>query len=200
MLDERLELPFQVTDLKQWAYCPRILYYRLCVPQVRPVTYKMTVGIEAGHTAESRERRRTLQAYGLSQGARQFNVPLASERWGLRGEVDMVIETEEGGAPEAIPVDYKLARRRGRHFQLQLAAYAVLLEEAWGVPVKRAFLYYIPLRRADCIRIDKRLRTRLDEALSGMRAMLHKEQMPPPTPQRRKCVSCEFRRFCNDVI
>ena len=71
---------------------------------------------------------------------------------------------------------------------------------AWGLPVKQGFLYLIPLRRAEAVRITARQRAALDEALAVMRAMLLKEQMPPPTRQRAKCVSCEFRRFCNDVL
>jgi len=200
MLDEALQAPFRVTDLKQWVYCPRILYYRLCLPSVRPVTYKMLAGAEAGRAAEGHERRRSLRAYGLSSGERHFNVALVSERWGLRGEVDMVIESQAAGAAEVIPVDYKLSRKAGPHFRLQLATYAVLLEEAWGTAVQRGFLYFIPLRKAEPVPIDRRLRTKLDTTLAAMRAMLLQEQMPPATPHRRKCVACEFRRFCNDVI
>ena len=32
------ELLFEVTDLKQWIYCPRVLYYRYCLPEIRPIT------------------------------------------------------------------------------------------------------------------------------------------------------------------
>jgi CRISPR-associated exonuclease Cas4 len=197
MLDDTLALPFQVTDLKQWVYCPRILYYHLCLPDVRPVTYKMKAGVEAGRAETDREERRSLWAYGLTDGEREFNVPLHSERLGLRGEVDMVITTPEG---EVIPVDYKLARTAGPHFRLQLAAYALLLEEGRGCAVRRGFLYYLPLRRAEAVAIDRRLRGQLGAALAGMRAMLEGEKMPPPTPHLRKCVACEFRRFCNDVL
>jgi CRISPR-associated exonuclease Cas4 len=195
-----VEVPWQVTDLKQYAYCPRIVYYHICLPRVRPTTYKMEASQEAHTVAEAQEQRRTLRAYGLEQGERHFNVPLVSERLGMRGQVDLVIETEGQGRREVIPVDYKLSRKVASHFQLQLTAYAVMLEEAWGVPVKRGFLYLIPLRRAEQVRIAARQRTALDEALAAMNAMLLKEQMPAATPQRAKCVACEFRRFCNDVV
>jgi CRISPR-associated exonuclease Cas4 len=195
-----MEVPWRVTDLKQYVYCPRILYYHACLPRVRPTTFKMQAGIEAQAGAEGRERRRSLRTYGLEQGRRHFHVPLISERLGMRGEVDLVVETEVRGQPQAIPVDYKLSKKVGEHFRLQLAAYAVMLEDAWGVPAKRGFLYLIPLRRAQEVRITARQRTALDEALAVMNAMLLKEEMPPPTRSRAKCVSCEFRRFCNDVV
>jgi CRISPR-associated exonuclease Cas4 len=198
--EEGMNLPWRVTDLKQYVYCPRVLYFHSCLPRVRPTTYKMEASIEAHETAQELERRRSLRAYGLKEGARHTNVWLASERLGMRGEVDLVIETGAGGEREAIPVDYKLSTKVADHFRLQLTAYAVMLEDEWGMRVRRGFLYLIPLRRAKEVIVTARLRSSLDKALDVMNAGLLKETMPPPARQRAKCVACEFRRFCNDVL
>ncbi len=198
--EEELEAPWRVTDLKQYAFCPRLLYYSVCLPQIRPTTYKMEAGREAHIEADDLERRRSLRTYGLQAGERHFSVPLISQRMGMSGKVDLVIETETGGQREVIPVDYKLSSRVGEHWELQLTAYAVMLEEAWGVPVRRGFFYLIPLRRAREVQITARLRALLEETLAAMEAMRLEERMPLPTPRRAKCVSCEFRRFCNDVL
>ena len=120
MLDSTLDLPFRVSDLKQWDYCPRIWYYHHCLPDVRPITYKMQHGIEAGLHTEELESRRSLRAYGLLQGERSYNVPLISMKLGLRGLADMVIETQEAGASNAgvtewIPVDFKESKIEGPH-------------------------------------------------------------------------------------
>ena len=114
---------FRVTDLKQYSYCPRILYYHTTLPQVRPLTYKMTAGIQAHHEAAGREKRRSLRTYGLKDGRRFFDVPVVNVGLMLSGEVDMVIET----ADELIPVDYKQAKRIGKHYKLQLMGYGRLL-------------------------------------------------------------------------
>ncbi len=188
-----------VTDLKQWVFCRRVPYYRYCLPDVRPVTYKMEAGIEAGRAEAGREARRSLERYGLDVEAaqREFGVAVHAPQWGLRGEVDLVITLADG---EVIPVDYKLARKAGPHFKLQLAAYALMLEAERGARVRRGFLYYLPLRQAEVVAIDGRLRRAVQSALRELRAMREGEQMPPPTPHLRKCVACEFRRFCNDVL
>ena len=39
-------MPFTVTDLRQYAYCPRIPYFTYVVPLARPVTPKMREGQE----------------------------------------------------------------------------------------------------------------------------------------------------------
>ncbi|MFQ6102490.1 MAG: CRISPR-associated protein Cas4 [Anaerolineae bacterium] len=192
---------FQVTDLKQYAYCPRIVFYRYCLPLIRPMTYKMEAGIAAHDRAGGLEQRRTLRAYGLDRGERHFDVELASEELGLRGRVDLVIEVaRDGGDSELIPVDYKHSRgKAGRHFERQLAAYGEMLEATWGHPVRRGFLYFIPLRRVREVAITERLRREMRELVAEMRAMVEGERMPGPTRYRRRCVACEFRRFCNDV-
>lgn len=193
-----ISTPFRVTDLKQWVYCPRILYYFYCLPDVRPVTYKMEAGIEAGQDEEGREARRSLRVFGLKAGLREFNVPVSSEKLGLRGTVDMVIWPDSRKDGEVIPVDYKLSQVAGKHFKLQLAAYGMLLEEQYGAQAGRGFLYFIGLRQVEEVRIDTRLRKQLLAALDAMHRMLAVEAMPPSTSQRGKCLACEFRRFCND--
>lgn len=194
-----LQAPFKVTDLKQWAYCPRILYYSMCLPDVRPITYKMKAGIEEGRSEEARENRRSLRPYGLKRGRREFNVSLVSERLGLRGTADMVIWVEEEPC-EVIPIDYKLSEKAGDHFKLQLMAYGLLLEEISGLPAKRGFIYEIPLRRAVEVKFTAHLRKKLLRSLEEMHRMLLTEWIPNPTPQRGRCLMCEFRRFCNDQI
>jgi len=198
MLDDDLAYPIRVTDLKQWAYCPRVFYYQQCLPKVRPITYKMRAGVEAGQAEADREERRSLNVYGLASGVREFGVPVRSARLGLRGEVDLVITVPETG--EVIVVDYKLSTIPGAHLQLQLAAYAEMIGEMRGVTVRRGFLYSIPERRAEEIPINRRLRAGVQSAVDDMRRIVDREQMPVPTSHLRKCVSCEFRRFCNDVL
>jgi CRISPR-associated exonuclease Cas4 len=189
---------FRVTDLKQYDYCPRIAYYHIVLPQVRPTTYNMEMGIQRHVEAEDREKRRSLRTYGLAAGQRAFNVPLWSLELGLSGELDMLIDTET----ERIPVDYKDSNKGGAHFKLQLMAYGRLLEETAAVParpVRRGFLYLIPLRKAVEVTFTPRLRQELMTALTELRAIAFEQRMPAPTGRRTRCVDCEFRRFCNDV-
>lgn len=193
---------FRVTDLKQYCYCPRIVYYHYCLPAVRPTTYKMAAGIEAQAAEEDREARRSLRIYGLRRGVYESNVYLESIPLGLRGQVDLVIQTDDNlrGEPELIPVDYKLSSGPlGSHFKLQLLAYGLMLEEMRGLPVRRGFLYAIPKRRATEIVFTPELRHTLSQALVLMNEIAGREWMPGPPQQRAKCAACEFRRFCNDV-
>jgi CRISPR-associated exonuclease Cas4 len=191
------DVTLTVTDLKQWLYCPRVAYYMRCLPNVRPTTFRMRVAKEAHEDEEDRERRRSLRTYGLDGGERQFDVELASQELGLRGKIDLVVRRDD----EVIPVEYKdSAGGAGRHFQVQLAAYGLLLEHATGLPAPRGFLYFIPLRRSRPVELDDQLRDDARAAIAGLQRMIARETMPEPTPWRQRCQDCEFRRFCNDVV
>jgi hypothetical protein len=49
---------FDVTDVKQYACCPRLVYYHTCLPDVRPLTYTMQAGIQSHQQEDEREHRR----------------------------------------------------------------------------------------------------------------------------------------------
>lgn len=195
---EDLPFTFRVIDLKQYVYCPRVLYYQAILPRVRPITYKMEAGAAAHQVAAGREKRRSLRAYGLDDGRRAFNVPVYNPDLLLSGEVDMVIET----AAEIIPVDYKQTKKVGKHHKLQLMAYGRLLELAdpkSGKQIKRGFVYLLPARKAVAVRFTKPLRRQLEQALADMRGIARRQTLPQPAASPAQCIDCEFRRFCNDT-
>jgi len=193
----------EVTDLKQYTCCPRFVYYRYCLPRIRPITYTMEEGIRCHEEEETREERRSLRNYGLTSGERIYRLPLQSRRLGLTGRIDLAIATPSREAPgaKAIVVEYKLSEQKaGSHFTLQLAAYALLIEEAWGLPVDQGFLYSIPLRKAEPVAITQHLRRKVIQTVAQIRQIVESEIMPSPPGSLRRCVTCEFRRFCNDVV
>jgi CRISPR-associated exonuclease Cas4 len=191
----------QVTDLKQFDYCPRVVYYHYCLPAVRPTTYKMEAGITAQDKVTSLEKRRNLSGYAVVEGTRHFNVSVQSARLRVSGQIDLVVETGEGASRQLVPVDFKLSRRQpGSHFRLQLACYALLLEESWAAPVSRGYVHLIPTRQSIAVEITPRLRRDAERKLEEIRNMIQQERIPEPVKERSRCVNCEFRRFCNDVL
>ncbi len=194
MLDDRLL--FTVTDLKQFTYCQRVIFYERCLPHIRPRTFKMDAGRDTHEEEEKRAVRRSLSGYDVLSGKRFFNVRVISESLGLSGEIDEVVRTSDG---EVFPVDYKLAKQASPHYKLQLAAYAMLLETAENVAVKRGYIYLIRTRQLVKVAITSTLRTQVETALTTMQQMIEQERMPGVAVNPNYCAACEFRRFCNDV-
>jgi CRISPR-associated exonuclease Cas4 len=189
--------PLRVNDLKQWAYCPRIVFYNTVMPVARRATTKMERGAEVELRLDILETRRTLRRYGLSRGDRRANVWLSSERLGLSGRLDMLITTPEG----CFPVDFKYTRDRPRrNHVLQVGAYALLVEDAMRQPVPAAFIYLVPRNLVVQVRNTDGLRQHVMECLAAIRAMVSVAVLPEPTPIRARCEECEFRNYCGDVF
>ncbi len=189
-------LPLAVSDVRQHLYCPRIPYFRLGLrlPH-RPVTFKMQEGIRAHTRVEELEPRRTLHAYGLASGERHFAVAMRSARLGLGGRLDMVI-TLPG---ETIPVEWKNSEGPlGLNHKYQLTAYALLAEDHFGRPVRRAFVYWIPTRRAEPLTITPAMRAYTKRVLADIRRAVAREQLPEGTRVLGRCRECEFLPYCND--
>lgn len=187
-----------VTDIRQFIYCPRIVYYSLGLDLPRPLTAKMDAGVVAHIREEGMEQRRSSRAYGIKgeDVKKEFGGTLYSERLGLVGRVDMMLVLPN----EVCPVEYKDSRGPlGLHHKYQLTAYALLAEERWGKPVRRVFVYWIPLRRAQEIVITPAMRRYTVRLLNGIRRMLGDDLRPKPTSRRARCHDCEFRRYCPDV-
>lgn len=188
-------LLLRVTDLKQWRYCARILYWTYVAPVDKRLPPKVEYGA-ADHALLARlESRRTLRAYGLTEGQRQFHVRVTSPALGLTGVLDALLTTGQ----ERIPVEYKdtLGGVRPNH-RFQLAAYALLLREMPGPPVRRGMVFIIPEQRVQSVRLDASLEREVRAAAAEIRAMIAAEQMPPPADRWAKCRDCEFYRFCGD--
>lgn len=188
-----------VTDLKQYAYCPRVFYFMRCLPAVRPVTAKMTEGILAHEGEEVREQRRQLRTYGFTTGERHFGLSLYSPQLGLTALIDLALLRPDG-KQIVVPIDYKMSDQAGPHFKVQLACYGLLLEEEMGLPAPIGFIYLIPERRAERVPLTEALKLRACAMLAEMRQIVAAETMPEPISQAARCVNCEFRRFCNDVV
>lgn len=191
---ERLNLT--ATDLKQYAFCPRKFFYGRCLPGFRPRMPKMDDG-RAAHPKEARlQARRGFSPYGLEGGERRFDVRVSSERLGLSGLLDEVIITPEA----AYPMDYKLATWASPSFVAQIAAYCLMIEDAWQVASPAGFLVFIEQGAVERVEVDAGLRQQIEGWLAEMRKLVAEERLPPPTDERERCAACEYRRLCGDAI
>jgi len=184
-------------EIKNWFYCPRVVYYRRKMPEASKPTFKMQEAIRAQDLIERLEIRRTLKAYGLVDGyERRFDQWLSSEELGMTGRLDLLLQ----GPDEAIPVDFKLtAGEPGVNHRMQLGAYAVLVEAVLGLPCRRAYLYRIPDDRVFLIEGDSETKERVRLAATAMREMDELEELPEATELRSRCEDCEYANFCGDV-
>jgi len=167
------------------------------MPVDRKATYKMEHGKVAEERIDELEKRRKLQRYHLDQGRRRFHVSVQSDRLGLSGKLDMLIETDE----TLYPVDFKeTAGGVHRNHAHQICGYGLVLEDLYGRPVERGFIYLIPQGRVAEISLTAALRESTLALLDAIRDMIQRERFPEATPYQNRCVDCEYRNYCRDIF
>ncbi|MGC8827441.1 MAG: CRISPR-associated protein Cas4 [Anaerolineae bacterium] len=118
---------------------------------------------------------------------------LRSERWGLQGRPDYVVqegrrqipvEVKSGNAP-AVPYD---------SHRLQLAAYCLLIEETAGQAPPYGIIRYDD--RTVRVPYDEALRRELLDVLETMRRHLRAGDPPSPTSSPARCAHCGYADIC----
>ena len=185
-----------VNLIRQWCYCPRVVYYleMLGLPVERPRW------VEQGESFHRREellwKRRNLSRFKLQEGEKHYDLPLASARLALHGVVDMAIAT----ADAVYAVEFKLsASNKKRGDILQLVAYGMLLEEHFGKPCKVGFLVGQG-RVLHQVAVDAERRAQVARVAGEIRQTLQRGAKPESSATVVQCCNCEFLNYCNDRI
>lgn len=184
----------RINELKNFVYCPRISYYALCLRIDRETDLSRT-GIVEEQATKKRMQRRKQALHALMEGRRHFDFAVVSHHYRLVGRLDEVIETDEG----VYLVDYKDSERDYGYWGLQMLAYSLCMQEAKH-KVKGMYIYSIPKRQYHEIQVKATDLRRLQESLAALERILTDERCPPPVSQIGKCRSCQYLRFCNDVL
>lgn len=190
------QLRLRVSDVKQFFYCRRVLYYNYVVPVDRVISHKMQQGRAEHLELDRLEARRTLARYHLREGERRFHVAMSSARLGLSGVLDLLLITPSG----LYPVEFKATSGLpALGHKYQLAAYGMLVEEAFGASVRAGFLYLTPGKRLTLVPLTDNVRLHVHRVLTSIRKQIADAVFPEPPARRGRCTDCEFRRYCKDV-
>ncbi len=177
----------RVESLHAFAYCRRLFYFqeveRISVPHERVFAGRhLHAALEADEEGES------------------TTLELASETLGLIGKVDC-LRRRDGSH---LPYEHK----RGKPAKgpdgpaawpsdrLQVVAYAVLLEEAFGEPVPEGRVRYHAANQTVRVPIDARARADLTAAVEEARALRESVERPPIAVNDRLCAACSLAPVC----
>lgn len=197
LVDELAVPPLTVTHILEHLYCPRFTYfeYVLAVPERqerRPLVMK---------GRQVHEERKHINAHYLRKKlgvtGRQFDVPLASARLGVRGAVDEVLTLADGSMA---PLDYKFAEAPSKVYhnqQVQSALYGLLIQEAFAVPVRHGYLCYTRSKH----RIVELTHTEADyeaarQIVAEVLEVIRTGVFPPATSWKARCRDCCYRNIC----
>jgi len=190
-------LPLTVTHVLEHLFCPRFTYfeYVLAVPERQ----ERRLLVQKGRQAHE-ERKRINPNYlrkKLGVVQRQFDVPMASARLGLRGSVDEVLTLADGSMA---PFDYKFAEFRDQIYhnqKMQSMLYGLLIRETFQRPVHRGFLCYLRSKnKVVPIEFTESDFTEAEAVLREILEVIQTGRFPRATAWKARCRDCCYRNIC----
>jgi CRISPR-associated exonuclease Cas4 len=193
MVDESM---IQVSDITQYFYCPRKIYFLRVLSLSVPPRPKMEMGKEE-HEREHRRAAERKEIYGFPREEVKevlHSVAIEAPEYHLYGVIDMVLILNSG---EVIPVDIKYSRfeDKKRNWTKQLVAYSLLLESKMKVRVTRAAIFFPESKKRMMIEISSEDKKALLSDIDTIMLIITKEVLPNVS-KGKKCSYCEMNRFC----
>lgn len=184
------------TDVLNWSYCPRIIYFTHVLKKPQITTPKEYKGREKSVEYEKKGKR-TKIVKKFPKYPKLFNVHLSSPDLGMKTRVDSVLMNEQEG--EAYPIQAKWGFKprvvyKGTRNQLLMES--CLIENCLGYRCNYGFIKY--LRSGELVKVNLNRIEALEECLKGILSTIKSEVVPKATPYKKRCVDCCFRNICGD--
>ncbi|MBI5347119.1 MAG: CRISPR-associated protein Cas4 [Candidatus Aenigmarchaeota archaeon] len=158
------------TDLMNYSYCPRIIYYVHVLKRPQFTTSKEYKG---------REKESDFQ-----------------EKLGIKTIVDSIMVDKEKN--EAYPIQAKYSFKPSKLYRAQLFQIimeSMLIEECLGYKSPFGFIKF--LRSGELVKVDtEKRRQEVLEAFQSIEKIMATESFPKPTKYRKRCVDCCFKSIC----
>jgi len=185
------------TDIRQYFYCPRKIYFMYVLRQRVPLTVKMSHGREV-HERKYRPRKKE----DLGRITRYYNLYLQDEKLGLSGLVE-IVEVEEGKDTAKV-LEVKTSGTFDREnipeqYVAQVAVQVLLVERCLGLRVECAGVLFDDTGEVVWLDIGDDIKSRVLRAVDKIRRIILEEELPDPTPYAERCVSCEYANICQRV-
>lgn len=182
-MDASVKLP--VSAVAEFMYCPKNFYYRM----VEGAEETNALLLD-GKLQEERREERSRQLRGDTLQLRQIRI--SSEVYGLTAELD-VVEEKDG---QRYPVEYKRGSlKESAADDVQVCCQALLLEEAMGIDVSVAYIFYAESNARRQVSISPELRETTLQAIENARSVLADGAAPEPLNDER-CEGCSLASRC----
>jgi CRISPR-associated exonuclease Cas4 len=184
-----------VSDIIQYHYCPRKIYFLRVMEIPASIRRKMEYGSEI-HEKEMRRMTERKLIYGFSRDEVEEvmkNMQIEAQKVGLRGKLDVALRLRSG---EILPVDTKYTDEvlLHRRYLKQLYAYALLLDHEFGTEVRRGVIYFSKQREPRTVEITDEDKQGVLRDIAQIRRIIASEEIPRPNPER--CGYCEVKKYC----
>lgn len=199
---ESEELFLDITDIKHYFYCPKIIYFDK-VLRVKPHLDSQQKSSKQIHNeiAEKESKRKSVLCnQNLKNKKKIYNVYLFSENLKLQGEIDCLLQDDT----EYSVIEYKnTMSNKGKiwedHFN-QVVAYSILVDEYFNTDTKLGFVYYRPEDLMLSFNIRNLDKQKIHDIIAKIKFTIENEIEPmEEIPPNRCSGGCGYLWICGGV-
>lgn len=190
---------FPVTLIKQYHFCPRIVYFLEVLGEKERQTESMINGHEKHESFHQLEKRRkTVLGEKKEKIIEKYSkIPIVSKKLGLMGVIDQIVKTEKGYTI----IEYKTSKKpikipKGHIYQV--AAYALLAEEKFNIIIRSLKIYYSQSKDGIEVPLTQDIRNHVKWTVKKIKEIVEKEKLPE-VKITRKCKSCGYKWICKEA-
>ena len=195
-LSEELEDSLPASLLRQYLFCPRIPFYHE-VLNIYPATRLwQSQGVDYHQREAMLLKRRNLAQFGIEDAKLEHNVSLKSSKLSIHGICDAVLISEREIAVLEFKLRSSVKVQKGHIYQL--AAYALMAEEAYNKPCNNLFVLYGDKGKTHQVKCDSVLKQDLIKKIAEIKASFKKPVLPASPATEKQCGQCEYLNFCAD--
>lgn len=189
------KLYITATDLMNYLYDPRIVYfvYVLKIPQA--TTVKELKGREKYEEFKIKSKRNKI-IKELSFLPKEYDVYFASKKHNFATKIDCIALDKSRN--EAYPIQIKYSSKpkvlyRTQKFQVIMEA--MLVEELLGYNVPYGFVKFLKSEDFVKVTITEKLKAELLQILKEIESIIKEEKLPKPTPHKKKNIDNVYQNI-----
>lgn len=173
-----------ISSVAEVVFCPRNFYYRVVEGAEDENEHTLT-----GRLQEEKRSARRRRSRDGTIATRSVHV--AHDGLRISGIIDVM---EEDG--ELVPVEFKKGQLiESLHDDVQLCAYAMAAEEAFGRPVTHGYVVYVESKARRPVWFTDELREAVEDAVARARSIIASGAIPEPVNDAR-CRGCALVQRC----
>lgn len=184
------------TDLMNYCYCPRIIYFVHVLKIPQATTRKEYKGREKDLEFKAKAKR-TKVVKEADFLPKLFQVHLESGALEMKTIADSIMIN--GKNKEAYPIQAKYAftpREIFRTQRLQLAMEAMLIEDQLKYRVPYGFIKFMRSNELVKVFIDAKLKEEVIQCFREIKEITRTEIMPEGTEYKKRCADCCYKNIC----
>jgi len=186
-----------VNLIRQYHFCPRIVYFNL-LTNIKPVFPRHTdLGKEYHKLQYQLTKNRKFTKLHINYKEILLEKYLEDELLHINGIVDLAFICDD----EVIPVEFKFIEKKPSYaYILQVVGYGLLLERKFGLPFKRGFIVYSNNIKFHQITFNEKLKEDFLTTVKEIEKIEELGILPYSSADEKKCSQCEYLNYCDDRI